>query len=112
MLDEYLDGVTRRLQKAGPGVTKDAVRGQFEPIAVEQFRWDYSVFEIAQKESLAVTEEEVKEVLSTWPDDAKDKPSPEKIRDSLLENKVYEFLVAQAEVTDTPRVLNPKIVKP
>ncbi|MEW5874282.1 MAG: trigger factor [Candidatus Zixiibacteriota bacterium] len=112
LLDEYLDGVTRRLQKAGPGVTKEAVRNQFEPIATEQFRWDYSVFEIAQKENLTVTEEEIGEVLATWPDDAKDKPSREKIRDSLLENKVYEFLVSAAEVTDTPRVLNPKIIKP
>lgn len=112
LLDEYIDGVTRRLQKAGPGVTKDAVRRQFEPIAVEQFRWDYAVYEIAQRESLKVSEDDIKEVLATWPDDAKDKPSPEKVHDSLLENKVYEYLVSQAEITDTPRVLNPKIIKP
>jgi len=112
LLTEYLDGISERLKKSNPGITDDVVRQQFEPSAVEQFRWDYVVFEIAQKEGLEVTTEEVKAVLDTWPPDAPDRPTEGRIRESLLENKVIEFVVAQAEVTEVPRVLNPQIVTP
>jgi len=112
LLDEYLEGITGRLSESNPGITPEMVRKQFEPSAVEQFRWDYVVFEIAQKEGLTVSEEEVKAVLDTWPPDAPDRPTEGRIRESLLENKVVEFVVAQAEVTEVPRVLNPQIVTP
>lgn len=112
LLDEYLEGVTDRLKQSSQGVTPEMVRQQFEPAAIEQFRWDYIVYEIAQKEGLEITEEEVKAVLGTWPDDAPDKPSEGRIRESLLENKVVELVVSQAEVTEVPRVLNPQIVTP
>ncbi len=111
-LDEYLEGVTTRLLETDKTLTPEAIRAQFAPMAIEQFRWDYVVYEIARKEGISVQESEVKEILATWPDDAKEKPSAEKIRDTLLENKVYDFLVASAEVTEAPRVLNPKIVTP
>lgn len=112
LMEEYFEGVTGRLRESNPGITAEMVRKQFEPAAVEQFRWDYAVFEIAQKEGLAVTEEEVTAVLNTWPEDAQDRPTKERIRESLLENKVVEFVVGDAEVTDVPRVLNPQIVTP
>jgi trigger factor len=112
IMNDYIEGVTRQLQESNPGVTEDVVRKQFEPGAVEQFRWDYAVSEIAKNESLAVTDQEVKDVLSTWPADSPDRPSEDRIRDSLLENKVYEFLVSQADVSEVPRVLNPQIVTP
>jgi trigger factor len=112
LLEEYFEGVTGRLKKSNPGITAEMVRKQFEPAAVEQFRWDYAVFEIAQKEGLAVTDEEISAVLSTWPEDSPDRPTEERIRESLLENKVVEFVVGDAEVTEVPRVLNPRIVTP
>jgi trigger factor len=112
IMNDYIEGVTERLKESNPGVTQEAVRQQFEPAAVEQFRWDYAVSEIAKQENLAVSDQEVKDVQATWPADSPDRPSEDRIRDSLLENKVYEFIVAQAEVSEVPRVLNPQIVTP
>lgn len=110
LLEEYFEGVTERLKESNPGITPEMVRKQFEPSAVEQFRWDYAVFEIAQKEGLEVTAEEVKAVLDTWPEDSPDRPTEGRIHESLLENKVVEHVVSIAEVTEVPRVLNPQIV--
>jgi trigger factor len=112
IMNDYIEGVTQQLKESNPGVTEEAVRKQFEPAAVEQFRWDYAVSEIAKKENLAISDQEVKDVQATWPADAPDRPSEDRIRDSLLENKVYEFIVSQAEVSEVPRVLNPQIVTP
>jgi len=111
-LEEYLEGVTRRLHEADKTLSPETVRAQFEPMAIEQFRWDYVVFEIARKEGVEVKEEEVREIQTTWPQDAKDKPSEEKIRETLLENKVYDILLANAEITEVPQVSNPRIVTP
>ena len=111
-LDEYLEGVTARLLETDKTLTPEAIRAQFSPMAIEQFRWDYVVYEIARKEGISIQESEVKEIQATWPDDAKEKPSEEKIRDTLLENKVYDFVVANAEIIEAPQVLNPKIVTP
>ncbi len=111
-LDEYLEGVTSRLQQADKTLTPEAIRNQFSPLAIEQFRWDYIVFEIARKEGIAVQDQEVTDIQATWPDDAKEKPSEEKIRETLLENKIYDFIVANAEVTEAAQVLNPKILIP
>ena len=111
-LEEYLEGVTRRLQDADKTLSPEAIRAQFEPMAVEQFRWDYVVYEIARKEGISVSEDEVREVQATWPQDAKDKPSEEKIRETLLENKVYDLLLANAEIAEIPQVLNPRILTP
>jgi trigger factor len=112
LLEEYFEGVSGRLRESNPEVTPEMVRKQFEPSAVEQFRWDYIVFEIAQKEGLAVTDEDVTAVLKTWPEDSPDRPTEGRIRESLMENKVIELVVSEAEVTNAPRVLNPQIVTP
>jgi len=112
LLEEYFEGVTGRLKEGNPGITPEMVRKQFEPAAVEQFRWDYAVFEIAQKEKLTVSDDDVTAVLNTWPEDSPDRPTEDRVRESLLENKVVELVVSQAEVTEVPRVLNPQIVTP
>ncbi len=112
LLEEYFEGVSGRLRESNPEVTPEMVRKQFEPSAVEQFRWDYIVYEIAQKEGLAVTDEDVTAVLKTWPEDSPDRPTEGRIRESLMENKVIELVVSEAEVTNVPRVLNPQIVTP
>ncbi|GAB4326511.1 MAG: trigger factor [Candidatus Zixiibacteriota bacterium] len=112
LLSEYIDNVYQKIKEANPELDRETVRKQFEPAAIEQFRWDFAVYEIAEQEGLKVTDEEVKEVLKTWPEDAEDRPSEQKIHESLLENRVYEYIVSQAEVTPVHRVLNPQIVTP
>jgi len=112
LLADYIDDVTNRLKESNPEIKRELVKEQFEPAAIEQFRWDFVIYEIAKKENLEVTDEDVQEVLKTWPEDDKNRPSEQKIRDSLLENRVYEFIVAEAQVNEVPRVLNPQIVTP
>jgi trigger factor len=111
-LNEYLEDVTKRLQANNPSVKPEAVRAQFEPLAAEQFRWDFAVNDIARREKITVTDEEADAILAAWPPDAKDRPDRDKVRWSLEEMKVYDWLVAAAQVEDVKYTPQPRIVTP
>jgi len=113
-LGRYLDDVTKRVQESNPKVSPEQVRQQFAPMATEQFRWDYALYEIAKTEKIEIADTEVKEIINSWPPDAPEKPDPENIRNTLLENKVYEMILAAAEVEQVPYTApsQSRIVKP
>lgn len=97
---EHIAEVIERLQKRDPKLTPETIKAQFEPMAVEQFRWDYVVSEVAKKEGIDVADAEVEMVLKSWPAQSQDKPDPEKLHWNMLEMKVSDWLVANAQVTE------------
>lgn len=112
-LKDHIGEVTERLQKRDSTLSPDTIKAQFEPMAVEQFRWDYVVSEVAKKEGIDVPEAELKMVLQSWPKQSQEKPDPEKVHWNMLEMKVSDWLVANAEVTEEK--YNPqasRIIKP
>jgi len=111
-LQEYLDDVTKRLQASDQSITAESVRSRFEPLAVEQFRWDYAVSHIAKHEDITVTDGEVDAIVQSWPADAKDRPARDKVYWSMLEMKVYDFLLTNAEVQEIKYNPESRIVKP
>ena len=111
-LDRYLSDISGRLKAQNPDVTPEAIKAQFEPMAIEQFRWDLILFEIARLENITVDDSEVSEILDGWPKDAKDKPEVERVQSTLLENKVYDAVLALAEVEEVPYSPPSQIIKP
>lgn len=112
-LRDHIDEVTERLQKRDPSLKPETIKAQFEPMAVEQFRWDYVVSEVAKKEGITVPEAEMEMMLKAWPAQSQEKPDPEKLHWNMLEMKVSDWLVANAEVTEEK--YNPqasRIIKP
>jgi trigger factor len=97
---EHIDEVTERLQKRDASLKPEMVKAQFEPMAIEQFRWDYVVSEVAKKEGIDVPDAEVKMVLDSWPKQSQEKPDPEKLHWNMLEMKVSDWLVANAVVSE------------
>jgi trigger factor len=112
-LRDHIVEVTERLQKRDPSLSPETIKAQFEPMAVEQFRWDYVVSEVAKKEGITVPEAEMEMMLKAWPKQSQEKPDPEKLHWNMLEMKVSDWLVANAEVTEEK--YNPqasRIIKP
>ena len=99
-LKEHISEVTERLQKRDPKLSPDTIKTQFEPMAVEQFRWDYVVSEVAKREGIDVADSEIEMVLKSWPQQSQEKPDPEKLHWNMLEMKVSDWLVANAQVTE------------
>ncbi|MBI3872906.1 MAG: trigger factor [candidate division Zixibacteria bacterium] len=111
-LQDHLDDVTKNMQSRDATITAEQVRAHFEPLAVEQFRWDYATAEIAKRENLTVTKAEVDAVVQSWPPNDRDKPDREKIHWSLLEMKVYDLLLSNAQIEDVQYAPQTRIIKP
>ena len=111
-LNEYVEDAAKRLQERNPGLSVEAVRAQFEPMAVEQFRWDYVVNDVARRENITVADSEVDGFLKAWPQDAGDEPDRDKVYWSMLEMKVYGFLLQAAQIQETKYVPPARIIRP
>ncbi|HUU47045.1 MAG TPA: trigger factor [Acidobacteriota bacterium] len=111
-LNRYLEDIANRLKAQNPSVTPEAVRAQFEPLASEQFRWDLALYEIARVENVTVTDAEVAAIVKGWPEGAPEKPDAQRIHSSLLESRVYEAIIATAEVREVPYTPRRRIITP
>jgi trigger factor len=99
-LKEHIEEVTERLRARDQSAQPETIRAQFEPMAIEQFRWDYLVSELARKEGIEVSDAEVEMVLKSWPAQGREKPDPDKVHWNMLEMKVYDWLLANAQVSE------------
>lgn len=111
-LQRYLGDVFQRLQKNNPDITEEQVRSQFEPVATEQFRWDYAFFEIAKTEKVEVTNSDVEDIIKKWPTDAPEKPNRGHIQNTLLENRVFDKILESATIEEVESAPTSRIVKP
>ena len=111
-LRDHIAEVTERLQKRDPSLKPETIKSEFEPMAIEQFRWDYVVSEVAKKEGIDVADAEIEMVLKSWPEKSQGKPDPEKLHWSMLEMKVSDWLVANGQVTEEKFQQQSRIIKP
>jgi len=119
LVEDYLNSVAQRFKAIGDTIDEDKVRAEFRPLAEEQFRWDFVMHEIADREKIKVDDTEVAaarkfiEHQQAQSDKGnKEKVDPDKLRTDMLEQKVYDFLIENAETEDVPRVLTSRIIKP
>lgn len=119
LVEDYLASMNEHFQTLGGRVNQEKIRRDFGPLAEEQFRWDYIMHEIAKKESLTVSTEElaaarkvIAEGRAQSDERQTDAVDDDRLRTRMLEQKVYDFLIQNAETEDVPRVLTSRIVKP
>jgi len=119
LIEDYLSSVVERFRSFGGKVDEEKVRLDFRPLADEQFRWDYIMHEIAKKEEINVSSEELTAVREAIEEnqaqsdkDHQGAIDEDKLKADLLEQKVYDYLIDNAETEDVPRVLTSRIVKP
>ncbi len=123
LIDEYLQSVVDRLKTFGSPdgqpLDEEKVRAEFQPMAEEQFRWDFIMHEVAKAENISVSSDELAAIRKVFEesrrqsDTGKQEPmDDEKVRAELLEQKVLDFLIDNAETEDEQRTLTSRIVKP
>lgn len=113
LVRDYLSRLTEDIKKKQPDITVEQVESQYKEMGERQVRWEFLYHAIAQKESLEVTEEDI----NTWLDrfaknygmtreDAKKQLAGSnqvaRVQDTILENKVLDYLLAQGTVTELP----------
>ena len=119
VMEDYLKSVTERFKTMGGQLDEAKIRAEFGPLAEEQFQWDYIMHEIAKMEKLAVSDGEaaavrklIEEGRAQSDKEQQAEINEEKLRTEILEQKVYEFLVENAETEDVPRMLTSRIIQP
>ncbi len=109
LLDEYLNNVVEDYKQKNQKVDEQAIRSQFRGLGENLLRWNYLYYEIAKAEKIKVeaddrkkwvenfaktyniTEEAAREYLG------KSKKIQD-IDDSILENKVLDFIINNSEI--------------
>jgi trigger factor len=109
MLDRYLDGVVQDMKKEGGSFDEAEVRKQYRPIGVDSIRWHLLSHRLAEMENITVEgadlEAFVKRFAEGYQMDAEQAKQVltqsgrlNDIRESILEDKVLDFLTSKAKV--------------
>lgn len=115
LLNFYLDSVIENLKKKYNKVDEKKTKEQYQPVALAEIRWDFLFHQIAKKENIQVTKEEMEawcetnaRVLRVKAEETKkalENPSEaKKIREDILEKKVVNFLLENAKVKEEPYI--------
>jgi len=105
--------LTEDLKQKQPEVTAEQVEAQYKEMGERQVRWEFLYHAIAQKESVEVTDEDIDAWLDRFAknygmtkDDARKQLAGAnqvaRVRDTILENKVLDYLLEQGTVTEVP----------
>ena len=117
LLEDYLDTLVERFSRAGGQLDEAKIRADFRPLAEEQFRWDFCLHEIAKKENVDISDDELTAARKALQEDRRradktEEVDDDRLRSELLEHKVLSFMIDRAEIEDVPRVLSSRIIRP
>ena len=109
MLDRYLDGVVEDIKKEGKSFDEAEVRKHYRPIGVDSIRWHLLTHRLAELENIRVEGSDLEAFVKRFADGYEMTSEEAKkvltqsgrlndIRESILEDKVLDFLTAKAKV--------------
>ncbi len=111
LINSYLDYLTEEMKKRYPETDEKEIREKNRKGAEERIRWEYIFHQLAEKEHLSVTEQDVENRVKAFataynlpPDKAREylaqTKQMEKMKESILEEKVLESVLSQAEIKE------------
>ncbi len=111
LLNFYLDSLIQDLKKKYRKVDETKIREDYKEIASGHIRWDYLFHQIAEKEKIEVSQEEIEEWAKKFTKDYKmEKEKAEellgtpqnikRIKENILEEKVIGFLLKNAVIKE------------
>lgn len=109
MVDHYLGHIIEDIKRKSKGerIDEDYLRQTYRPQAIHNIRWFMLKRKIAEAESIDVALSEVHETIDkfTLEDSQKEQlknnqNTVDRIRDELLEQKVLDFLLKEAKITE------------
>jgi trigger factor len=111
LINSYLEYLTEELKKRYPDVEEKEVREKNIKGAEERIRWEYIYHQLAEKENVTVTEQDIDSRVNAFasaynlpPDKAGEYLTQtkqlEKMKESLLEEKVLEKVLSFSEIKE------------
>ncbi len=109
LVNEYLDAIVREEKEKDPSISEDEVRNHARDVAVNTLRWNMLYHHLAQQEKIEVSASDTEQLIKRFADDYnmtfdQAKRALERsgkissIRDTILEEKVLDFLIDKAKV--------------
>jgi len=108
MLTVYLDAITKDVKaqvKEQEKFDENAVREQYKPLAIRNIKWMLVRDRLIEQQGFEATDQEIEAVSQTAEQDKKESSSAEDdknkrgdVKDRLLDEKVYDFLIKQADI--------------
>jgi trigger factor len=129
LLDLYLDSVVEDLRKTYKKVDEEKVRENYRELGLARIRWEFIRQEIAKKEKIEVTREEIDKWVENFAKanslelkQAKEfiaqNKKIENVKDTILEDKVIAFILNNSKIKEEiikepkPEKEKTKIIKP
>jgi len=111
LINSYLDYLTEEMKKRYPETDEKEIREKNRKGAEERIRWEYIFHQLAEKESITVTEPDLENRVKAFAgaynlplDKAREylaqTKQMEKMKESILEEKVLELVLSQAEIKE------------
>jgi trigger factor len=111
MVEKYLNSVTTDFKKRYKDVDELKLKQSYRPVGEDNLRWQFLYYEIAQKEGISVNEEDrtnwvrrFAQAYNVSEEEARENLGRahrfDDIDDSILENKVLDFLTKNAKITN------------
>ncbi len=111
LLDLYLDSVMEDLRKTYKKVDEEKIREQYRELGLARIRWEFIRQEIAKKEKIEVTKEEIDKWVENFAKtnslelkQAKEfiaqNKKIESIKDTILEDKVIDFILNNSKIKE------------
>ena len=115
LLNFYLDSIIQDVKKKYKIKDEKKIREQYTNIALAEIRWDFLLHQIAEKENIQVTKED----LDAWVTESEkimraqgveadklveDPSNVKKIKEEILEKKTLGFLLKNAKIKEVPYI--------
>jgi trigger factor len=111
MVSDYLDAVIKDRQETEPELDEAAMRTDYQDVAVRTLRWNLLFHQVAEQEKIEVLPSDTENLIKRFATEYKMTEQQAKealaqsgklssLNDSLLEDKVLDFLVSQAKVVE------------
>jgi trigger factor len=115
IIEDYLARLLESAKKSQPDVTRENVEAEYRGVGERQVQWEFLYHTIAHKEGIDVSDADVDSWLERFAQNyglTKEQASKEfagsarveRVKDTILEHKVLEFLLEKAAVTEKPAV--------
>ncbi|MFZ0392192.1 MAG: hypothetical protein WAN36_17145, partial [Calditrichia bacterium] len=109
MVDNYLSEMLEDVRRKSPNreINEDTFRKQYRPEAIHNVRWFFLKKQIAEKENITVSDEEISNIIDSMGLDEKSKEVMKNnstyfnhFKEDALDRKVLKFLEDNAEVVE------------
>jgi len=109
LVNDYLDAMVEDVKKNNPEADEAQVRSSYHGVAVTTLRWNLLQNHIAEKENIQVLKEDTDKVIKRFAENYRiteeqaaralhQSGKTASIRDTLIEEKVLDFLIGKAKV--------------